>query len=546
MKVIFKDVVKRANTKEDRFNTEKIYYVGGEHIHSNELLINERGIIKGSTIGPMFYFGFKAGQVLFVTRNPHLRKAAMVEFDGICSEKTLVLETMNPSVLSQDYLPIIMQSDNFWHYCEEHKSGGVNYFINWSTLADYEFELPSLEEQHSHSQKIWAAYRLRESYKKLLAATDEMVKSQFIDMFKNIPSVKIADCCITVSGGTPNTKKIEYYDGGDIPWLSSGEINQGYIFSTDKYITQLGLENSSAKWVPANSVVIAMYGATAGKVGFIKIPLTTNQAVCTLLPNDGFEPLYLYYATLSKTSWMISQCRGAAQPNISQSIIRSMEIPMATIDEQKQFCKLLTQADKSKFGDFKSQFIEMFGNPVNNSKSWPTKAIMEVAPEQPSKKQMPGKVWLLNLDMIESNTGKVIEKVYEISDNTLSVQPFDEDNVLFSKLRPYLNKVVVPDEYGLATTELVPLRPNQEVLNKVFLSYLLRSQQFVTFANKISGGTKMPRMPLAELRNFKCILPPMSEQLKFVSIAKQADKSKFELKQCIENIDKVIKSLING
>lgn len=174
-------------------------------------------------------------------------------------------------------------------------------------------------------------------------------KSQFIDMFKNIPSVKIADCCITVSGGTPNTKKIEYYDGGDIPWLSSGEINQGYIFSTDKYITQLGLENSSAKWVPANSVVIAMYGATAGKVGFIKIPLTTNQAVCTLLPNDGFEPLYLYYATLSKTSWMISQCRGAAQPNISQSIIRSMEIPMATIDEQKQFCKLLTQADKSEY-----------------------------------------------------------------------------------------------------------------------------------------------------------------------------------------------------
>ena len=174
-----------------------------------------------------------------------------------------------------------------------------------------------------------------------------------------------------------------------------------------------------------------------------------------------------------------------------------------------------------------SQFIEMFGNPVTNSKSWQTKAIMEVAPEQPSKKRMQGKVWLLNLDMIESNTGKVIEKVYETSENTLSVQPFDEGNVLFSKLRPYLNKVVVPDEYGLATTELVPLRPNQEKLHKVFLSYLLRSQQFVTFANKISGGTKMPRMPLAELRTFECILPPMSEQLKFVGITEQADKSKF-------------------
>ena len=89
--VRFDDVVKRAQTKEDRFNTDKIYYVGGEHIASNELMVQGRGLIKGSTIGPMFYYGFKAGQVLFVTRNPHLRKAALVDFDGICSEKTLVL-----------------------------------------------------------------------------------------------------------------------------------------------------------------------------------------------------------------------------------------------------------------------------------------------------------------------------------------------------------------------------------------------------------------------------------------------------------------------
>ena len=211
--------------------------------------------------------------------------------------------------------------------------------LNQSAFASIEILFPAIEIQDK-----FATIAKQADKSKFVG-----FKSQFIEMFKNIPSVKIADCCITVSGGTPNTKKIEYYDGGDIPWLSSGEINQGYIFSTDKYITQLGLENSSAKWVPANSVVIAMYGATAGKVGFIKIPLTTNQAVCTLLPNDGFEPLYLYYATLSKTSWMISQCRGAAQPNISQSIIRSMEIPMATIDEQKRFCKLLTQADKSKY-----------------------------------------------------------------------------------------------------------------------------------------------------------------------------------------------------
>lgn len=175
----------------------------------------------------------------------------------------------------------------------------------------------------------------------------------------------------------------------------------------------------------------------------------------------------------------------------------------------------------------KSQFIEMFGNPVTNTKGWKTAKIKDVAPEMPSKEQLSGKIWLLNLDMIESNTGRIIEKVYEDVENALSVQSFDEGNVLFSKLRPYLNKVVIPDEPGMATTELVPLRPEPSKLHKVFLSHLLRGNQFVNYANDIAGGTKMPRMPLTELRNFDCILPPMDKQLEFVFIAEQVDKSEF-------------------
>lgn len=276
--------------------------------------------------------------ILVSTVRPINRNIAVVNSD----KNNLVASTgfcvLRPKLAFKEYLLAIVQSDKYTEAMIDKASGGLYPAVNNGDVLNYGIYIPDEE----FAKKFSLIYQQADKSK------FGDFKSQFIEMFKNIPSVKIADCCITVSGGTPNTKKIEYYDGGDIPWLSSGEINQGYIFSTDKYITRLGLENSSAKWVPANSVVIAMYGATAGKVGFIKIPLTTNQAVCTLLPNDGFEPLYLYYATLSKTSWMISQCRGAAQPNISQSIIRSMEIPMATIDEQKQFCKLLTQADKSK------------------------------------------------------------------------------------------------------------------------------------------------------------------------------------------------------
>ena len=179
------------------------------------------------------------------------------------------------------------------------------------------------------------------------------------------------------------------------------------------------------------------------------------------------------------------------------------------------------------YSTYQSQFIEMFGNPVTNDKNWETMPMKDIAPEAPSTTKLSGSVWLLNLDMIESHSGQIIEKVYEDDSNMLSVAPFDTGNVLYSKLRPYLNKVVVPDESGYATTELVPLRPNPKKLNRVFLSHLLRGDNFVNYANSIATGTKMPRMPLGDLRKFKCILPPMNMQLHFVEIAEQADKSKF-------------------
>ena len=156
-----------------------------------------------------------------------------------------------------------------------------------------------------------------------------------------------------------------------------------------------------------------------------------------------------------------------------------------------------------------SQFIEMFGNPVTNNKEWNTLPIKDVAPETPSIEKRTGKVWILNLDMIESNTGKVVEKVFENDSNLLSVAP----------------KVVIPDGKGYATTELVPLRPNQKLLNLTFFSHLLRGDDFVTYANSISTGTKMPRMPLNDLRKFQCFLPPMEKQNEFEEIAHQADKS---------------------
>lgn len=178
----------------------------------------------------------------------------------------------------------------------------------------------------------------------------------------------------------------------------------------------------------------------------------------------------------------------------------------------------------------------MFGDPIANPKGWNTKPLSQVAPEKSATPLTQDSVWLLNLDMIESNTGNIISKVVvPQSEIGSSTYPFDSSMVLYSKLRPYLNKVVVPEESGYATTELVGFTPDSTLLNKYFLAYLLRSNEFVAYTVALSGGTRMPRTPMTELRKFACILPPIEMQERFVSLTEQFDKSKSLRELTVQN-----------
>jgi len=147
---------------------------------------------------------------------------------------------------------------------------------------------------------------------------------------------------------------------------------------------------------------------------------------------------------------------------------------------------------------------------------------------------MDNKVWLLNLDMVESQTGEIID--YLIVDKSTigaSTCSFNEENILYSKLRPYLNKVVVPNQKGYATSEMLPLKPKKH-LNRIFLTYLLRSESFVSFISQKVTGAKMPRVSMNDFKNFKCILPPIILQTQFSVFAQQLDKSKFRMKKCLK------------
>jgi type I restriction enzyme, S subunit len=154
----------------------------------------------------------------------------------------------------------------------------------------------------------------------------------------------LGDVCKTGSGGTPLKDKKEYYEGGIIPWLMSGEVSQGEIRGATRFITQAGLENSAAKMFPKDTVLVAMYGATAGQVGILRIEATTNQAVCGILPNKQFLPEFLFCFLLSKKDELVAQATGNAQPNISQIKIRNTNVPILSLSEQQRIVGILDEA----------------------------------------------------------------------------------------------------------------------------------------------------------------------------------------------------------
>jgi type I restriction enzyme S subunit len=145
---------------------------------------------------------------------------------------------------------------------------------------------------------------------------------------------RLGDVCRTTSGGTPSRKRADYFQGS-IPWVKSGELTDGLVSEVSEFITTEAVESSSAKLFPAGTLLIAMYGATVGKLGVLAKPAATNQAVCAIFPNPELDSKFLFWFLRFKRSYLIDQAVGGAQPNISQSILRDLMVPVPPIDEQR-------------------------------------------------------------------------------------------------------------------------------------------------------------------------------------------------------------------
>lgn len=178
--------------------------------------------------------------------------------------------------------------------------------------------------------------------------------------------------------------------------------------------------------------------------------------------------------------------------------------------------------------------------------TWPLVKLGDVAPAKPSKNAFSTneEVWTLNLDQIEADTGKVLEKTMApVSEVGTSTHGFDERHVLYSKLRPYLNKVVLPDGRGLATTELVPMLPDPLRLDRKYLAYYLRSRSFVDWVSSQVAGAKMPRVSMQLFWQHEILLPPLPEQKRIAAILDKANAIRRKRQQAIQLADDFLRAV---
>ena len=393
-------------------------------------------------------------------------------------------------------------------------------------------------------------------------------------------------CSHICSGGTPKSTVAEYYDG-NIPWLNTKEINFNRIYETEKTITEEGLNNSSAKWIPANSVIVAMYGATAGKTAITKIPLTTNQACCNLtIDSTKADYRFVYYALFNDYSYLASLTNGGAQQNLNAQQIKEFEIPFPSLEEQKRIADILSSIDDKielnrRINEnleqkavllFKKWFIEF-----DNSSKNMLETRFGLVPES-FKLLKNGELPLVVTDYVANGSFASLKAnvtlyqepnyAYFIRNTDLKSGTFevfvDEHSYNFlSKSTLYGGEIIISNVGDVGSVFLCPkldkpmtlgnniimLRPKQENL-RYYLYIWFKSLYGQSLIQGIKGGSAQPKFNKTDFKNLPIFLPPDDLLEQFHQIVKPMfeliDENNTENQALTRTRDTILPRLMSG
>jgi len=306
-----------------------------------------------NTVGTDFtkYKIVKKGQFTYIPdtsrRGDKIAIALLEDYEeGLVSNVYTVFEVIDTEKLLPEYLMLWFSRPEFDRYARFKSHGSVREVMDWEEMCKVELPVPDIEKQ----RKIVKAYKtitdriaLKQKINDNLVAIGtasiqkNVGRGALINMTeaemerltfpKDFKVENVSEFCIeTKSGSTPSRTTKEYWKNGTISWVKSGEVHNNITLQTEEYITPLGLTESSTKLLPKDTVLMAMYGVTAGEVGYLAIEATTNQAICGMICHSEAEAAYLYFSLIQSQAAISRLSNGGAQDNLSKNFIDNIKI----------------------------------------------------------------------------------------------------------------------------------------------------------------------------------------------------------------------------
>ena len=375
---------------------------------------------------------------------------------------------------------------------------------------------------------------------------------------------KISELTTVVTGGTPSTSVGEYWKDGNIPWLQSGCCQNCEVDSTERYITQAGYDNSSARMMPKHTVMIALTGATAGKIGYLNFEACGNQSITGILPCEFLNQRFLFYYLISKRPQILADCVGGAQAHISQGYVKNIKIPMYPLEKQEEVVNVLDgitsiiiarKLEIHKLDELiKSRFVEMFGDPIMNPKGWEVVTIGDITTEVRYGTSKPavegGKYPYLRMNnlTIDGHLDLTELKYIDIPDDEIEKCVVRKGDVLFNRTNSIelVGKTAVfdlPEEMVIAGY-IIRVRLNEKMLPEVLSQYMNLEMLKDTLRGMAKGAVNQANINAQELQSIKVYLPDMELQKKFIELKEQVDKSKVAVQKSLDETQLLFDSLM--
>ena len=346
--------------------------------------------------------------------------------------------------------------------------------------------------------------------------------------------------------------KYPFYKVSDIS--VSNTQQKIFLDNANNYIDEFDLSILKGNLIPAGTIVFAKIGEALklNKRAITSCECLIDNNVIGIKPDDNIINLLYFYYSLLKID-MLHYSESTTLPSVRKSTIEKIKVKIPPIDVQNKRVTILNICHKIIKDQVelihnldllvKSRFVEMFGIFNINPNNYNTIKFRDLIEQNNINEE--DLVWLLNLDMIKHNTGEIVEKVYINRQNipTSSIS-FKKGTVLYSKLRPYLNKVVIADENGYGTSELIPLNSYKNGLTAEYLAYYLRQDSFVEYIKDKVTGAKMPRVAMDVLRNIDIIQPNYIYQEQFSGFVNHVNKLKSDVQKSIDETQLLMDSLM--